>query len=335
MSTNRNASASLFGWNFQVNAAIVLMLKNIKDAKKIKIEGELEDVEITLNTEKVIYAQAKSSEKIYPPNDPSDKLKKAIKTLNDASKKGNHEKLIYITNYPNPFAGKQNKDDLGKVISRRFKELHQTHQNKINTIVKKHKYQIDLDKFYVQVILFYGDDENERSSSVKEVVREFLGELDKIPTRYTALSALNLWQIKFGHNATVRYKEITKDNMMWYLIADICTFDDTCEILEDCDEAEIGDLERRYNDFISSKTHDFQFANRVIQEFNSFHLELRLRERENRFIEEKYALFLHEFDIHEIDEKTKTILTKIILKKIINYRSLINQIKQRSNLACR
>ncbi len=32
---NRNASATLFGWDFQVNAAIVLMLENIKSVNKM------------------------------------------------------------------------------------------------------------------------------------------------------------------------------------------------------------------------------------------------------------------------------------------------------------
>ena len=32
---NRNASASAFGWDFQANSAILLMLKSIKDIMKI------------------------------------------------------------------------------------------------------------------------------------------------------------------------------------------------------------------------------------------------------------------------------------------------------------
>lgn len=39
-----NASASAFGWDFQSNAAIMLMLKNIEKASKVKVEGQTEDV---------------------------------------------------------------------------------------------------------------------------------------------------------------------------------------------------------------------------------------------------------------------------------------------------
>ena len=38
-----NAASVEFGWDFQHNAGIMIMLMNIKDAKSIKIEGKSED----------------------------------------------------------------------------------------------------------------------------------------------------------------------------------------------------------------------------------------------------------------------------------------------------
>jgi len=35
-----NASSSAFGWDFQSNAAIMLMLKNMERASKVKVEGK-------------------------------------------------------------------------------------------------------------------------------------------------------------------------------------------------------------------------------------------------------------------------------------------------------
>ena len=84
---DRNASASAFGWDFQANSAIILMLENIRDAKCIRVEGVDEDIEITLQDQTKIYAQAKAVEK---PDDTShvvDKLTKALETLSDAAKK--------------------------------------------------------------------------------------------------------------------------------------------------------------------------------------------------------------------------------------------------------
>ena len=58
--SDRNASASAFGWDFQANSAILLMLENIKDAKRIRVEGADEDIEVTLQDKSKIYAQAKA-----------------------------------------------------------------------------------------------------------------------------------------------------------------------------------------------------------------------------------------------------------------------------------
>ena len=84
--SDRNASASAFGWDFQANSAILLMLENIKDAKRVRVEGADEDIEITLQDRSKVYAQAKAVEK---PDDTShviDKLTKALETLSDAAK---------------------------------------------------------------------------------------------------------------------------------------------------------------------------------------------------------------------------------------------------------
>ena len=50
--SDRNASASAFGWDFQVNAAILFLLDNIEEAERIRVEGANEGIEITLNDKK-------------------------------------------------------------------------------------------------------------------------------------------------------------------------------------------------------------------------------------------------------------------------------------------
>ena len=55
-----NASSSAFGWDFQSNAAIMLMLKNIDKATKVKVEGQTEDIEITFTNGKMLMSQVKS-----------------------------------------------------------------------------------------------------------------------------------------------------------------------------------------------------------------------------------------------------------------------------------
>ena len=45
---NRSAHAVGFGFDFQTNAAIVLMLENIKDLASLRIEGNDEDIQMYL-----------------------------------------------------------------------------------------------------------------------------------------------------------------------------------------------------------------------------------------------------------------------------------------------
>jgi hypothetical protein len=106
MAKSSNASPSAFGWHFQSNAAIVLMIKNIVDATSVKVEGATEDIEITLTDGSMIYSQAKSVFDIHDYTHVNKKLQDALKTLNNASKISKTRKLIYITNSPNPFNNK-------------------------------------------------------------------------------------------------------------------------------------------------------------------------------------------------------------------------------------
>ena len=57
---NRRATAVVFGFDFQVNAAIVLMLENIKELDSLRLEGNYEDIELKLTDDTYILAQAKA-----------------------------------------------------------------------------------------------------------------------------------------------------------------------------------------------------------------------------------------------------------------------------------
>ncbi len=46
MERSRRADAVVFGFDFQVNAAIVLFLENVKDVKSLRLEGGYEDIEM-------------------------------------------------------------------------------------------------------------------------------------------------------------------------------------------------------------------------------------------------------------------------------------------------
>ena len=55
MEKNRRADAVMFGFDFQINSAIVLMIENIKDLKAIRLEGNEEDIKLTLNDDSLVF----------------------------------------------------------------------------------------------------------------------------------------------------------------------------------------------------------------------------------------------------------------------------------------
>lgn len=80
---NRRASSVIFGFDFQINAAIVLAFENIKNLESIKIESNYEDIDISLIDNSHILAQAKSI--TDPINDFSNIRKNVIKSLQSLS----------------------------------------------------------------------------------------------------------------------------------------------------------------------------------------------------------------------------------------------------------
>lgn len=100
---NRRANSVMFGFDFQVNAAIVLMLKNIKELSSLKLEGEYEDIELKLEDGSYILAQAKGIEAASSDfRNVRKNLKKALNTLSEGSRDIEVRKLILITNSLNP-----------------------------------------------------------------------------------------------------------------------------------------------------------------------------------------------------------------------------------------
>ena len=59
MTKSSNASPEMFGFDFQVNATIVLLLDNIKNVKTVRMEGASEDIELTMNDGKHMSALLK------------------------------------------------------------------------------------------------------------------------------------------------------------------------------------------------------------------------------------------------------------------------------------
>jgi len=333
---NSNASASAFGWDFQRNAAIFLMLKNIKLAKTVRVEGEIEDIEIELSNGGIIYSQAKSISTANATSHILDNLKKALETLNNASKQSHVQELIYITNHSNPLS------DMGTVYlfsngysKYAFSELTEKCQNKINKIINKNNYCINTDKLYFCVLPFLGNDKDTKYKHIKEEVGKFLHSCN-IYDYAAPERILCLWQNDFFDNATKNnFKiKIEKEKMIWTIIVDLCSFEKikNDEILENCTQSMIRDIEKKYHVIINNNSEDFLFLNKVLADYNEFEKKLCEKERMKKFINENYLSYENYFEIDNIDENIKNCLIKLVIKKIIDIKNITEYVKKGANL---
>ena len=117
MVKNRRANAVLFGFDFQRNAAIILMLERIKELRSVRLEGNEEDIELTLENGKKILAQAKAVEKSSSDfSHVRENLKKALISLSEGAQRVDAQELIFITNSPNPFNDEASRSVFGACL---------------------------------------------------------------------------------------------------------------------------------------------------------------------------------------------------------------------------
>ena len=236
-----NATATAFGWDFQSNAAIMLMLKNIERATRVKVEGETEDVEITFSDGKMLMSQAKSVEKADDLSNVRSNLKKGLGTLNNAAKLNNVEQLVFITNSPNPFKDADSKFHFSSPLNIvAFSDLHNNAKKIIDDICSKNGYDFEKEMLSICVMQFHTEDLDERYKVLSDLTTQFLNSLGR--HRIATKDLLTLWQHSFTVNATQRTTSITKKRMMWPIIAILCDVSAEDGELQDYDENDVEEI---------------------------------------------------------------------------------------------
>ena len=151
---NTNASDSIFGWDFQINAAIVLMLEDIVNVQKVRVEGQSEDIEITLTDGEFVFSQAKALADPSSTKNVRKKLSNGLRTLNQAAKQSGVHKLIYITNAYDPLADKKSMPSFYGQSRKPYAALMDSAKKVIDNILTKENYSdIDKSKLYMWLSL--------------------------------------------------------------------------------------------------------------------------------------------------------------------------------------
>lgn len=331
MPRSSNATASAFGWEFQSNAAIMLMLKNIDNVSKVKVEGENEDVEITFSNGKLLMAQAKAVENPDDFRNVKGKLEAGLRTLNAASKIANVEQLVFVTNSPNPFNDVTTMYKFSSPLNMvPFSELPRSCQQTIGDICSINGYSIDTSTLTVCVMQFHGESEDERYKVLQSLTMEFLNSLggDKVSTN----QILSLRQSSFRVNASQKTSIITKESMVWPIIAVQCEVRETDVELEDYDTSDVAEILQKYRAVINNNSERFEFVSKVLSDFNDFYPAMRSRERVERFISEKWEQYKSDFDLKNTDSATEEVVVRLTISNVLKSRRVIAEIKGKVKL---
>lgn len=339
-----NASSSAHGWDFQSNAAILLALKHIKDLESLKVEGDIDDIELYLKDNKRIFAQAKSQENPNPSTNTLSKLREALKTLINATNQSDYEKIIYISNIKNPLNHKNldyyfgpyfvrypymDLEDAPKKIIERY----------INNIALEHRLdlsKLDYNKLEICAFPFFGTDDETRYRIIYEDVKQFLFNSEIDAANGMALDVMNYWQNLFFQNAANRYVELNKEELIWpVVVLDSFRLHYT-DFFEDYDLGEVKEIDRQYDKFIQKKTEQFEFVTQVINGFNEFrnsNRNLLGKQAVNEFVQTKWQLYASFITDKSIKPEIKEAVIKLIIIKILNNRYTIDSIKKAAGLS--
>lgn len=330
--SNSNASPTMFGFDFQVNAAIYLMLENIEKMNEIRLEGKTEDIELFLDDGKRIYAQAKSV--VNGSTDFShvrENLNKALKTLSKADSKET-EKLILITNSSNPLnEGKSSNIFCGPPSDVGYNDLPDEAKLIIDRIIEKSDYPIDLNKFRIKYFRFETDCLSERYKFVEWKINSFIVHLS-LGKSISSDDLMNIWQNDIFRNGSQTNWNIklSKKEIIWPIIVLVLGKQIPNEFLDDYDDALVEEIFSSYSSLINNCVERYDFISKVLYDFKQFKnkMNMKMGEQVKSFIDNKWEEYVDVLSLNSLDEELRKEISKIVIAKILKQRFTIDNIKQ-------
>lgn len=322
------ARASAFGWIFQSSAGLYLLLDCIEDAVSIKMEGKKEDVEITLNDNTIIYAQAKSVENINDEKNNRKKLKSALASLSKCTK--SVSKLIYVSNILNPLDSDTPKHYIYSRTS--YSSILTPDQQMITKLLAEiddgAKFQTA--KFELVTFKFAGEDDTQRYSDVLSKTKEFLAKTDVSDGK--AQAALNEWKNLLMNNNAQRATLSKGDVIFPLILVAIGHQDLEAKYNEVCTLGIYDETMEKYAEFIRNTPSKSEFFMRVCG-----HYQKKYPRGGDNIIayvkdEENWKSYTDEFSAIESDPEYLESLIKLLLLATLLKRKTISSIKEAANL---
>lgn len=331
MNMNKRANSVVFGFDFQENAAIVLMVKNMADMESIKIEGE-EDIEIKLNDGTYVLAQAKSIEKSSTDfSNVRAKAKKAMESLSDAVKQLQAKELIYYTNSPDPFKEEASKPMFYGPSIVKYDNLPESTKNLIGDWLSQINEPLDASKLQIHVLPFETDDDDQRYKAVVEKISDFIGKMQLSSLDGLRNQLHEVWLTMLDRNASKLDKTIRlrKKDVVWPIIVFVTgqrNLDRYSKYCTDLDEGEYEEIVNRYGELIDNYCERYELVIRVITDY--YEGDYNGNKAIEFFVNDHWNEYTDVLGLNTVEESIRENLTKIVLYTILKKRFEINRIKQ-------
>lgn len=342
MVRSRNASAVMFGFEFQIYAGIYLMLSEITNMDRIKIEGQDEDIEVVLKNGKTIYAQAKAFKKPFDADTSlkRKKFKKALESLCEVNECG-VEHYLYITNLAgrNPLSSDSPEFSLQAQYTFSYNELPNECRKLIDEILSKTSKELDTSRLKISAFNFYGDDKETRRNIVSGKLEKILTERQLNNLVRSSNQILDQWYSTLFASGGNQKTAITKEDIAYDLVFfSILQLESNAEGIADklnIEEAEALDALQQYEEIINSGASHFLNYNKVLQLYDEYVLQNNqydtskmvtsfIRERAMTIYEEVFSDDLSSI----MDKDTAVICAQVTAYRILMKRKEIGRIKK-------
>lgn len=331
---DHSAIPVMFGFLFQANAAIVLMLENIKELKSIRLECN-EDIDIEFVDGSYLLAQAKSVVKASTDfSHVKANVNKALDSLSDGVQKVNVKEIVYITNSSNPFNDDVSRNMFYGPSVVKYSELPLSTKELIDIYLSQLDHPLDVNLLNIRVIPFEGDDDRQRYKIVLDAISDFLGDLGLGGCGYRK-QLHEVWEGMLNRSGSKSNKEIKlgKKDIIWPVIVCVTgqgNLDRDVLYCTGLDDSEFEEINNRYREIIDYCSERFDLVAKVISDFTTSGI--KDRNAVSMFINEHWSDYTDEIEMDSIDEEIQSNLIKIIMYTILSKKYVINRIKKEVNL---
>ena len=341
--SDTNASATISGFQFQINVAVYFMLKYLKEIETIRIEGEEEDVEVYLHDDSKYMIQAKAQTiDINDSNNNSVKLNTALESLAKADS-DEVKYLFYASNMLNPLNTTTKEFDNYDIVVKGYDELSNKSQKKINNQIDKLEEKgisINKDKLVIIRIPFFGKIQSEKYKFIVQTAKEVFSMMsDTLANKSNTI--ITFIESMFNENGTAS-KEIKiskKEFCNWIILTEIDSLDLSGESESiGIEELDYYDAYDQYQRFIDEKTSSYENYGKVLSLYEKIRQNRTISI--NEFVKEKRLVLYNYFFEKEIqnendmneDEKFDMYVAQIISYAILKKNRIIKKIRKEANL---